>query len=111
MRSLQLSHFEPQHLHRIKDCYDILLFKKDAYLYYEHQIPHSGIILLEGELITYRRKKEIDRLPPGSFIGHQEIIQERPSAFAVKIQAGSKVIMIDKSTIRSELEKLKKYCS
>jgi CRP-like cAMP-binding protein len=111
MRFLPTIQIDPQDLLNIQQYFDTLLFPKAAYLYYEQQIPPGGVILLEGELVIYRNRKEVTRLAPGSFIGHQEIISGKLSNVAVQIQPGSKIIMIDKSAIQNDRGEISKVLS
>lgn len=87
----------------LKKQFQSLVFNCDFDLVYEAQVPNTGIVLLEGELSLYKRKKLKSHILPGSMLGVYELLNNRPTDLNCKVLSPSELILIQKSDILDAL--------
>lgn len=79
-------------------------FNTSTELIYEGQIPMAGYLLIEGEIHFLKRKTVFQKILPGTLFGVSELMSHTPIKFTVKILPGSKVCILDRSTVKELLE-------
>lgn len=82
-------------------------FNVDETLVYENQVPMAGYILIEGKIIFEKKGRALKEVPLCGLICLKELLENRPVRHCVKIVAGSKAVIIDKSTALDLLKKEK----
>ncbi len=68
-------------------------------LFYENQTPIVAYILLEGELILTKNRREISSIPPCSALGLVELIGNKTCQYAAKVKKDTTLYFLDKSSI------------
>lgn len=96
----------------LKKQYQSLTFQGGCDLVYETQIPNTGIVLINGELALFRKKKLKTKVQPGSLLGVHELVHNIPVEHSCKVLGNSELIMIQKSDIIEALsdESSDLYC-
>lgn len=98
----QLTEAEIRQLQR---KYTSLIFQTDFDFTYEHQVPNTGIILLNGKLNLLKRKKVVQTLGPGTILGVKHLLNNVPLPNGCKVIAPSEVIILTKTDIIEALKK------
>ena len=70
---------------------------------YESHVPNTGIVLLDGEIALYKKKRIKLSVPPGSMLGIYHLFKNEPSEHACKVSENSELILIQKSDIMDAL--------
>ncbi|MCB9091935.1 MAG: cyclic nucleotide-binding domain-containing protein [Halobacteriovoraceae bacterium] len=83
--------------------YPEMIFPKEATLFYKGQIPLTALILLEGEIVL-KKNKQFYSLTPYTLLGANNLLQNKPCTFEAIVQPKTKVISIDKLSIKKILE-------
>jgi signal-transduction protein with cAMP-binding, CBS, and nucleotidyltransferase domain len=87
----------------LRSKYQPVRFNSDFDLVYENQIPNTGIVLLEGEAALIHRKKELEKIEPGSHFGIHELVHDEPVKYGCQVKGNSEVILLPKSEVFSAL--------
>ncbi|MCB9063398.1 MAG: cyclic nucleotide-binding domain-containing protein [Halobacteriovoraceae bacterium] len=74
-------------------------YHTSSIIIYEGHYPHVAFLLVEGNIEIVKRNKKVFDVKKGVIIGLSELLNERPCKYSVKINANSKVCIIDKSTL------------
>ena len=69
-------------------------------LFYEGQIPHVAYLFIQGQLQLGKRGRAHKNVEPGTVIGLTELLENKPANYFAKIKAGSRVLILDRSTIK-----------
>lgn len=89
----------PSQIKIIYDHFEKLSFNTDFDFVYEHQVPNSAIMLLDGELLLLKKNKIVDSIKPGILLGVHQLLNNEPVKFACKIARQSKAILLNKSAL------------
>lgn len=103
-KNLVIEHIDPFNLQLLQKFSDPCLYQSETELIYEGQIPFAGYLLLEGEIQFIKRKTIFQKILPGTLFGVSELMENRPLKFTVKILPGSKVCILDRSTVKEILK-------
>lgn len=87
----------------LKKQFQSLKFSNDFDLVYESQVPNTGIVLLNGELALFQKKKIKSMIKPGNMLGVYELLNNEPVSHGCKVIGNSELIMIQKSDILDAL--------
>ncbi len=79
---------------------DQVTYKRSGHLFYRHHIPHAGHMLCEGEVLIKRGRGEWMQIFPGVFIGVKELWHNAPIGFSAKVLPGTKLAILDRSTLK-----------
>lgn len=74
-------------------------YQTETEIIYEGHVPHAGFLLVEGSISFYRNKKLISKLESGSLFGIAELMAHTPFPYTAVITPGSKVAILDRSTV------------
>lgn len=91
----------------INQNFEQMVFNNDFDFVYEHQIPNSAIMLIDGELQLLKRNRIIEVIKPGMLLGLHQLINNEPVRFACKIARKSKAILINKSALLDAIKNKK----
>lgn len=94
------------HLEKFSHFTEPRLYQSETEIIYEGQIPHAGYLLVEGEIHFIKRKNVFQKILPGTLFGVTELMNNNPIRFTVKILPGSKVCILDRSTVKEILNQL-----
>jgi CRP-like cAMP-binding protein len=90
----------------LKAIFPPIYFNVETELIYIGQVPKAAYILLEGELqFLNQRNNLIKTCERNSLIGFHEINNREAFCYTVKIKPGTKLIVLDRSTIKEILNK------
>jgi len=82
------------------------IFNSEMTIIYKNQIPTAAYLILEGSIeITNKRKNFSQLLGQNHLIGLKEIYAHKKIKFNIDIKSGSKVLIIDHSTVLELLNK------
>lgn len=77
------------------------LYSSQTQLVYSGQIPTAAYLLVEGTIILKdAQKRTVRKCEKNSLIGFSELYNKIPYKYTVEIENGSKVIILDKSTMQ-----------
>jgi signal-transduction protein with cAMP-binding, CBS, and nucleotidyltransferase domain len=88
----------------LKQTFEVLHFTHDFDVVYEHQIPNTGVILLEGEIELTKRSKVLKKILPFTLLGIHYLLNNKQVSMGCKVKKDSTIIMIGKSELMSILE-------
>lgn len=98
--NLQMKTLDPNQLRLLKKRFEEFTFAHDFNLIYEHQVPNTGLVLLEGSIeLKKRRRKFIEVVHPGLILGVQQLIKNMPFNFNCLVKGNSRLMLIPKSDI------------
>jgi hypothetical protein len=78
--------------------FDIVEYNNEEFLIYKGHVPKVGFILKEGVMKALDSKTE-KTLSQYSIIGVKELLGNSPLGYSLKTYPGTKVYVVDKSTI------------
>jgi hypothetical protein len=84
-------------------------FKKSGKLFYKNHTPFSGHLVLSSGVWLNKSRNDRFELPEGSVFGVKELLNKHPFPFSVNIEAGTKMVIIDHSTLK-ELVQIQNQC-
>lgn len=87
----------------LKGKFESVVFPNDFDLVYEAQVPNTGIVLLNGDVALYKRKKLKSLIMPGSMLGVYELLNNCPTQLNCKVLRNSELILIRKSDLLDAL--------
>lgn len=93
-----------QEIKSLKKQFQTLKFNNDFNLVYESQVPNTGIVLLNGELALFKKKKLQSTVKPGNMLGVYELLNNEPVEHGCMVIGNSELIMIQKSDILAALD-------
>lgn len=96
------------HIETLQAFSEPRIYNTEMDLIYEGQIPHAGYLLVDGEIHFIKRKNVFQKILPGTLFGVTELMSHTPLKFTVRILAGSKVCILDKSTVKEILEEFER---
>lgn len=102
-KNLVIEHIDPLNLELLKKYCKPSLYQTETELIYEGQVPFAGYLLVEGEIQFIKRKAIFQKITPGTIFGVSELMENKPLKFTVKILPGSKVCILDRSTVKEIL--------
>lgn len=77
------------------------VYNSSTQIIYRGQVPMAAYILIEGVIeLRDSQKKVVETLTGHHLIGFKEICLNKPFRFTAEIQAGSKVLILDRSSIQ-----------
>lgn len=101
--------FKPQEKYSIEVSQNLLdkikkyscrhVYTTKANLYYEDQIPIVAYLLEEGTITLVKKRRKNVVIGPKRIIGLYELIGDIPSTYGAKVESGSHVYFIYRSTI------------
>ena len=80
------------------------LFNTESEIIYEGHVPTAGYLLIEGEIQFLKNKRLVQTIKEGALFGVNELMNNCPIKYTVRIIRNSKVCILDKSTIRDILD-------
>jgi len=92
---------EKHEISALGNIFEERLYNTSAELFYEGHIPHVGYILLDGNVILGKKRKVKSELSPGTVIGVKELMTNTPVSYFARIYSGSKVFILDRSSLKS----------
>mgnify|MGYP003690978111 CR=1 FL=1 len=82
-------------------------FNSKTQIIYSGQIPMAAYLLLEGSITLKDAQKRVIRTcDPNSLLGFSEIYNNQSYRYTAEIDANSKVLILDRSTIKEMQSKL-----
>lgn len=87
-----------------KSEYQKIEVRFESTIIYQGHTPHAGYLLLEGEAILCKKNRPLQKLQNRSLIGVEELLEHKPFKWDLKLKPGSKLIVLDKSTVKEILE-------
>ena len=103
-KNLIIDQVTSYHIETLQNFTEPRLYNTATELIYEGQTPHAGYLLVEGEIHFVKRKNVFQKILPGTLFGVTELMNHTPLKFTVKILPGSKVCILDKSTVKEILQ-------
>ncbi len=103
-KRLEIHQLTPEHVSFLLQRLPARIYNSSEALVYEDQVPLAGYVLLEGEIIAETRGAIPQRVPINSMICTQELLNGIPLKQTITISPGSKVIILDKSSVLEILE-------
>lgn len=97
---------EDKYIEKLKVLSPPRVHNTESELIYEGHSPTAGYLLVEGVIHFSKRKQIVQTAKPGSLFGVVEVINHTPIKYTVRIQPGSKVCILDKSTIKEVLQNI-----
>lgn len=94
---------ESKYVEKLKSLSPPRIYNTESELIYEGHSPTAGYLLIEGEIHFLKRKRVVQTAKAGSLFGIHEVMNHTPIKYTVRIQPGSKVCILDKSTIKEVL--------
>lgn len=94
----------PEQLDILQERFGPVSFSGPVDLVYEDQIPHSGVVLLEGEAVLTRKKKIIETVEPGTLMGVHQLINNEPVRHGCKLRHNARVILLHRSDLLELLD-------
>lgn len=101
---MEIKTLEENEIDVLKKVFQERTFHVSTELFYEGHVPHVGYILVDGNVHLGKRKKVKNELRPGSVLGVKELMTNTPSQFFARIYSGSKVFIVDRSTLKGGFE-------
>ncbi len=95
----KIKNLTKQEIRLLKQHFQILKFKTSFDFVYESHIPNSGIVLLNGELVLFKKKTVKFTVRPGSMLGVHMLLNSQSSELGCRIIENSEIIIIHKSDI------------
>lgn len=89
----------PEDLTKLSSSFEILTFKNDFDLVYEHQIPSAGIALLEGNIELIQNSLVAQIIKPGHLLGVNQLLSGKAVDYGCRVKANSKIILLGKSEV------------
>jgi CRP-like cAMP-binding protein len=96
LRNVEINTF--QDLGKLAEHVDVRVYNRDTNLIYKGHIPHVAYILVSGKIIIKTKGRDVE-LEKGSVVGVKELLSNTPFRYNVKIESGSEVFILDKSTL------------
>jgi signal-transduction protein with cAMP-binding, CBS, and nucleotidyltransferase domain len=84
------------------------VYQTETEIIYEGQKPTAGYLILDGEIQFLKKKKLVQSIKDGFLFGVHELINDMPFKYTAKIMPGSKVFILDRSTIKELLHMMEK---
>lgn len=103
----KMKQLTPNQIEIFNNEFEEMCFHNDFDFVYEHQIPNSAIMLLDGELLLLKRNKIVEVIKPGILLGVHQLLNNEPVRFACKISRKSKAILLNKSTLMDTIKNKK----
>jgi CRP-like cAMP-binding protein len=75
------------------------VYNAETELIYQGHVPHAGFLLIEGTIRFLKNKKVIHEVETGGLFGVIELMGHKPFPYTAVITPGSKVAILDRSTI------------
>lgn len=88
-----------QEIAKLKEKFGSLTFSADFDIVYEQQVPNTGFIILQGQVVKTKRRKEVETLPPGSMVGVEHLRKNMPFKCGYKVIAPAELIILSKLDI------------
>ncbi len=88
----------------LKKEFEVLQFEEDTMLFYENQIPQTGLVLIEGEIEVLKKSKVQKIIYPFTIIGINQIINNIPSLLGHRVRTKSRIMVLAKSEIKKLLQ-------
>ncbi len=98
MNTIKLDQHE---IHTLGNLFEERVFNNSTELFYEGHIPHVGYVLTQGNVVLGKKRKVKSEIMPGTVIGVKELVTNTPVSYYARIYSGSKVFIIDRSSIKS----------
>lgn len=93
-----------QQIKFLRKQFNSLVFNSNFDLVYESQVPNTGIVLLNGEIALYRKKKVKAIVTPGHMLGVCKLLNNEPAQHDYKVSQNSELIMLQKSDILEAID-------
>lgn len=97
---------ENKFIERLKILCPPSVYNTESEIIYEGHVPTAGYLLIEGEIHFLKRKRVVETAKGGSLFGISELMNHTALNYTVRIQPGSKVCILDKSTIKELLNSI-----
>ncbi len=97
-RTLEVHQLDKEQINSLLKDIPVRTFNVDETLVYEKQVPMAGYILIEGKILFEKKGTPLKEVPLRGLICLKELLENRPVRHCIKICAGSKAVIIDKST-------------
>ena len=91
----------------ILDHVEPRLYATMTEIIYEGQIPNVGYLVVDGRIDLIKKKRPQSSLMEGQIFGVGELMRNHPFRYTAIIHPGSKVCILDRSTIKELLEEFK----
>lgn len=89
----QLSHL----LYRV----DPITFNVETCLFYEDHVPHAALVLIQGSILIYKKRKLIHRHhKKGLLIGWMSLLDGEISPYSIIIPSGTTLILVGKADVK-----------
>lgn len=101
-----INSLEEKYIKLLKNLCPPRVYNAESELIYEGHVPTAGYLLLDGEIHFLKRKRVVETAKSGSLFGVSELMNHTPLKYTVRIQPGSKVCILDKSSIKELLNEM-----
>jgi len=105
-KSLSISEMTSYHLDTLQCFSEPITYNTESVIIYEGHIPQVGYLLTEGEIHFLKKKRIIQKILPGTLFGVHELMEHLPFNYTVKIMGGSRVSILDRSTVYEIINQL-----
>lgn len=105
-KAFVISKLESRYIEKLKSLSPPRVYNTESELIYEGHSPTAGYLLIEGEIHFLKRKRLVKTALSGSLFGIIELMNHTPIKYTARIQEGSKVCILDKSTIKELLKEI-----
>ncbi len=111
MKSLKHIELSRELVEKIIAHFPTKVYKSQAHLFYEGQIPISGYLIIDGSIQISKKKKFKKMLQKGSLIGVSELMNKAPSAISAEVFPNTQLCFLDRTTLLEVYNKADKELS
>lgn len=99
MKSLKHIELSRDLIDKIVAHFPTKVYKSQAHLFYEGQIPIAGYLVIDGSIQISKKKKFKKMLQKGSLIGVSELINKAPSTISAEVFPNTLLCFLDRTTL------------
>ncbi|MBY0413008.1 MAG: cyclic nucleotide-binding domain-containing protein [Bdellovibrionales bacterium] len=99
MKVLKYLELSSDLIKKIESFFPSKIFKAQAHLFYEGQIPNSGFLILAGTIKVSKKKKIQRILKAGTLFGLSEVVNRKPISITAEAFPDTEVCFIDRTTL------------
>lgn len=103
MKYFSLQHLSAKEIEEIKKHLLPYTFAVRTDLFHEGQIPHAGVLVIDGSVKIKKRNRIMSEARIGDLIGLKELLENRPGKGTVEIGPQASICLIDRSTLNEVL--------
>jgi signal-transduction protein with cAMP-binding, CBS, and nucleotidyltransferase domain len=81
--------------------FKVITFPKECTLIYEHHIPLSGVILVDGEIELRKKSTLIEKISQPVVLGVKQLLNQKALRIECFVKENSKLILLSRAEILS----------